>query len=164
MTPELNPYAPPAVASTDTLAPLEQETKRPAERGARLVACVVDWVLYVLAALPGVALIDTPKTETIGWIASFGGAAAMAAYQWNLVATRGQSPGKRLMKIRVVMLDGSPVTFGSGVATRIWGMAMIGAIPLVGGILRIVDPLMIFGAERRCLHDRLAGTKVIDVS
>ena len=40
---------------------------------------------------------------------------------------------------------------------------LIGAIPIAGGFINLVGILMIFRSSRRCLHDELAGTKVIKV-
>ncbi len=40
---------------------------------------------------------------------------------------------------------------------------LISQVPFIGGIFGLVNALFIFGAERRCLHDRLAGTRVVDV-
>ncbi len=38
---------------------------------------------------------------------------------------------------------------------------VIVAIPVVGALYALVDALFIFGAEQRCLHDLIAGTKVV---
>jgi hypothetical protein len=35
-------------------------------------------------------------------------------------------------------------------------------VPCVGGLFPWIDALYIFGEERRCLHDLMAGTKVLD--
>ena len=37
-------------------------------------------------------------------------------------------------------------------------------VSLLGLLAGTVNILFIFGKQRRCLHDRLAGTKVVDVS
>jgi uncharacterized RDD family membrane protein YckC len=36
-------------------------------------------------------------------------------------------------------------------------------IPVVGRLINLVDPLLIFGKERRCLHDLIADTIVVDI-
>jgi uncharacterized RDD family membrane protein YckC len=38
---------------------------------------------------------------------------------------------------------------------------IIGAVPMFGGLYSIADVLFIFGKDRRCLHDLLAGTRVV---
>jgi hypothetical protein len=39
---------------------------------------------------------------------------------------------------------------------------LIGMIPYVGWIFSLADPLFIFGESRRCLHDMLADTIVVN--
>jgi uncharacterized RDD family membrane protein YckC len=38
-----------------------------------------------------------------------------------------------------------------------------GMVPVIGLFLRLVDVLAIFRPDRRCIHDHLAKTKVIDL-
>jgi uncharacterized RDD family membrane protein YckC len=38
---------------------------------------------------------------------------------------------------------------------------LIGSIPVVGAAYSLVDICFIFRDDRRCLHDLLAGTKVV---
>jgi uncharacterized RDD family membrane protein YckC len=38
---------------------------------------------------------------------------------------------------------------------------IIGAIPYLGGIYGLVDALFIFRDDRRCVHDHIAGTRVV---
>ena len=101
----------------------------------------------------------------------------LAIYQWVRIATTGQTIGKQWLAIKVVKLDGSPVGFFSGVVMRSWVRTLLAM--LLGGamaamrawssknsanLFTIVDALFIFGASRRCLHDYLAGTKVVVAS
>jgi uncharacterized RDD family membrane protein YckC len=76
--------------------------------------------------------------------------------------TRGQTIGKVLMRTRIVDLNGNIPQFGRVFFLRylIPGFAM--QIPCIGSIFGLIDCLFIFGAERRCVHDYIAGTKVID--
>ena len=46
---------------------------------------------------------------------------------------------------------------------RSWVPGFIGLIPIVGGIFPWVDALFIFGDEQQCVHDKIAGTKVISL-
>jgi len=87
---------------------------------------------------------------------------ALSALQWYLIASSGQSVGKKLVGIKIVLLDGAAVGFVRGVVLRIWVLGMASVIPYVGTTTGLIDALWIFGAERRCLHDLVAGTKVID--
>jgi uncharacterized RDD family membrane protein YckC len=42
-------------------------------------------------------------------------------------------------------------------------ISLAALIPVIGPYLSLVDVVFIFGSERRCIHDRLAGTKVVKV-
>ncbi|GEM_PF-885359 len=151
-----NPYAPPthdgawANPTASQFAPL-------AERGTRLGASIIDSALYMVVmcvfAVPG-AMADSAALLGLGMVAFLG----LAIYQMYLISTTGQSLAKAWLGIRIVREDGSPVDFVHGVLLRSWVLAVAGSIiPFVG----LVDVLMIFGEERRCLHDHLASTKVI---
>lgn len=41
---------------------------------------------------------------------------------------------------------------------------LIGAIPCIGSIYALVDIVFIFREDRRCLHDLLASTVVVDIA
>ena len=40
-------------------------------------------------------------------------------------------------------------------------MTIVAQLPVIGAILGLVNILFIFGPEKRCLHDYIAGTRVI---
>ena len=46
---------------------------------------------------------------------------------------------------------------------RYFPLAVIAQIPFAGGIFSLIDCLFIFREDRRCIHDLIAGTKVVDV-
>lgn len=79
---------------------------------------------------------------TIGYFATF----------WS---TTGQTPGGRLMRIRVCRADsGEPIGFGRAVLRLVY--LTLAAIPLLAGFLPIL-----FDDRRRGVHDMLAGTVVV---
>lgn len=166
-----NPYAPPTPNADYNFKSSYggDEVQLLADPGTRLLARIVDVVLELALAVPWFILL-----LTMNWISveefKGGGFAALklvpaelpiAIYQWMLVARTGQTIGKKMMRIRIVRTDGGPVGFGDGVALRDWVMRAVGFIPCLGPLISLVGILMIFGDERRCLHDRIAGTKVI---
>jgi hypothetical protein len=57
--------------------------------------------------------------------------------------------------------DGGNCGFLRTVVLRQFVPGLIAAVPLVGPLFALVDGLCIFGEQRRCLHDRIAGTKVV---
>ena len=164
-----NPYAPPA-ASTEVL-PFQPDFGGygfPAERGTRFAAHMVDNLLYLPTLIPGgiaaALLLDTPEDldNVANFILVYGLLGLfplmLASYQWYLVAQTGQSLAKRWFRIKIVRMDGSLPGFVYGVLLRSWVLqALNAACNLVG----LIDALMIFGQESRCLHDQIAGTKVI---
>jgi hypothetical protein len=42
--------------------------------------------------------------------------------------------------------------------------AVVAMIPVVGGLISLVDIVLIFRRDRRCLHDHIAGTRVLAVT
>ena len=60
--------------------------------------------------------------------------------------------------------NGSEPGFGRAVFLRNVVPGLIAAIPIAGPLFSVVDLLMIFGRERRCLHDYIAGTRVVKVA
>lgn len=65
----------------------------------------------------------------------------------------GQTPGKRLMGLRIVRTDGERITLGA--AIRRWVGYWLSAILFLGYLWVLVDD------RRQALHDKLAGTLVV---
>jgi uncharacterized RDD family membrane protein YckC len=91
------------------------------------------------------------------------GAVLGAAAMWSLVVggyfvlfwtLTGETPGMRLMALRVINRDGDPLGFGQALL-RLIG-AILAAIPFFAGYL-----LILVDDRRRGLHDMIAGTTVI---
>ena len=91
------------------------------------------------------------------------GAVLGAAGLWSLVVATyfvlfwtltGETPGMRLMALRVINRDGAPLGFGQALL-RLIG-AILAAIPFFAGYL-----LILVDDRRRGLQDMLAGTTVV---
>lgn len=81
-----------------------------------------------------------------------------------LMATQSQSIAKWLLKMQVVDYEkGEPAGFVKVFLLRGVVNGILGAIPFVGPLYTFVDLCFIFGEEHRCLHDQIAGTKVVDI-
>lgn len=79
-----------------------------------------------------------------------------------LLATRGQTIGKMLLGVRIVDYNTDQLlSFGKLIGLRVVPVWMVSLIPFAGGCLVLIDTLFIFGNERRCIHDLIAGTKVV---
>jgi uncharacterized RDD family membrane protein YckC len=127
----------------------------------RLAAGVTDaLILFVL--LRGAAWLLTATARVLRRFAPPVNLAALllicapllvALYQLSFWRLRGQTPGKWLLGVRVVSLDGGRLKIGQGVL-RIVGY-LLSALPFYLGYLWILGP------QRRGFHDRLARTEVI---
>jgi uncharacterized RDD family membrane protein YckC len=156
-----NPYAPP---SRDADRPMgqyddEEQVQILAERGTRWGARMIDTLLWVGAGIPGAIVYFTTKED--GSLALFILCLAVLVYQWYLISNTGQTLGKKWLGIKIVKMDGSEVNFVSGVILREWVLVAVSFIPFIGRFISLIDSVMIFGQQRRCLHDNIAGTKVI---
>ncbi len=173
--PEVNPFAPPtADVDFGTQAQEAPGQMALADRATRLGAALLDGLLYVVAMIPAIVVgisagvareggnfwVFKAMTNGVGIITAVAWL-GLVIYQAYLVSTTGQSLGKRWTKIKIVKMDGSPVNFVSGVFLRSWLMGIIQQIPVVNIISGLLDPLLIFREDRRCLHDHIAGTKVV---
>jgi uncharacterized RDD family membrane protein YckC len=79
-----------------------------------------------------------------------------AAYFVTFWSTTGQTPGNRVMQIRVVRADGEGVLRPLKALLRLFWL-VLAALPLFAGLL----PILVDN-RRRGMHDMLAGTVVVD--
>jgi uncharacterized RDD family membrane protein YckC len=94
-----------------------------------------------------------------------GGIGIFLAFNGYLLAKHGQTIGKRLVRTRIVSIkDDSILPFGRVVGLRYLPLWIIGQVPLLGPLISLIDSLFIFRKDRRCLHDHLAGTRVVTAS
>lgn len=166
--PAFNPYAAPvARIQDDAFAELEL-----ADRGIRLVAVLIDTATMMVAVLPMLLMMPfmAPRGDAAGpdealLVAGIGlmFVVWLALAIWNMIWLHryGQTVGKRVMKIRVLRSDGSHCALLRIIFARWLPVAMLGMIPLLGYVFSLLDPLMIFREDRRCLHDLIADTIVV---
>lgn len=88
---------------------------------------------------------------------------AFFALHGFLLSRYGQTLGKRILGIAIVTMDNRVPPFFQLIAQRYLTQWLAGMVPLIGLFLRLVDILAIFRPDRRCIHDHLAKTKVIDL-
>lgn len=185
--PAVDPYAPPM---SDLHLGLEQGAPGAelASRSARLAAVSLDGLVISIPLLPGLGfgVYEAVKIQAAareaglpdGELPDFGHQEGMliavavlllglvaglgiAIYQWILISRTGQTLGKKWSHIRIERMDGGRVTFGTGVVLRNWVPKVMGAVPYLGMLFQLIDALYIFRADRRCLHDLIAGTRVV---
>jgi uncharacterized RDD family membrane protein YckC len=141
-----------------------------ASRWTRLAGAFLDSFIHVLGFAPlaiGGAFIGhmiEPNNEDamfgMAMILGMAGALIVQIVNWVMITQRGQSIAKRMLGMRIVTLDGRLPGFVNGVILRIW---VPFAINQMCNLFGLVNVLWIFGEERRCLHDLIANTRVIDV-
>jgi uncharacterized RDD family membrane protein YckC len=90
----------------------------------------------------------------------------VAIFQIYFLSKHSQSIGKHALKMRIVRIDDDqPAGFANGFVLRSLCNNLIGILlfPVTFGAYFIIDACFIFRDDRRCIHDLIANTKVIDV-
>jgi uncharacterized RDD family membrane protein YckC len=127
----------------------------------RGIALVTDTVLINVVFLLGAALISLVGSLfgklrpewLVGTLAGAGWLLVVASYFVAFWSTTGQTPGMRLMRLRVRTGRGSGLGIGRSIV-RLVGLALA-IIPLFAGFIPVF-----FDRRRRALQDFLAGTVV----
>ena len=161
---DANPYAAPASEVRDVEAKI-----RLGGRGERLGAVLIDGLIILSIMLPAMYFGGYFSGIMKGVTPAFGtqllwaliGFTVMVAIQGYPLAQSGQTWGKKLLKLKIVNLDGSQPDFLRLIGLRYGSTQLISLIPVVGSFYGLVDSLFIFRADKRCLHDLLAGTRVV---
>ena len=114
-----------------------------------VIALYSGWLQLVLKGQP-LSLRQSVLVAFFGWV-------VFIATNSHPLIRHGQTIGKYLCKLRMVTLEDQMPPF--------WRLAIFryGSIQLMGflGVFGLIDPLLIFRRNRRCLHDILGGTKVV---
>lgn len=124
--------------------------------GDRILAFLLDRLILVAYTIFILALFINAKME-VAWIWIL-----MLGLPWLFyhllfeVFMNGQSPGKRVMKIKVVRLDGTPPTIGNYLMR--WVFSFIDYYVL-GGVIAIL--IIVIGGMGQRLGDLVAGTSVV---
>jgi uncharacterized RDD family membrane protein YckC len=166
----IDPYAPPTVDVDAPPATTPDQGRELADRIERFMGAFLDG----LVATP-LLLIGAQYGPKVGAVSIYSHLFVLPVHilQWYLITTRGQTIGKIWQKTRIERMDGRPVGFFAGVVLRVLvlqaiaiGLDSFATTPLspvvfVVGALMFANPLFIFGPAHRCLHDYIAGTRVV---
>ncbi|MCX6854878.1 MAG: RDD family protein [Verrucomicrobia bacterium] len=137
-----------------------------ASRGNRLVAQILDMLVGIGIAIPfffsAITIDQTTGEFTSAGIIGFSISCilflALLGYTIYLLSTQGQTLGKKWMGVRIVNYsDNGSAGFVKAVLLRLLVNGIIGVIPFYG----LIDILFIFSDDKRCLHDKIAGTHVV---
>ena len=83
------------------------------------------------------------------------------ALHGHLLINHGQTIGKRLLKIKIVTIDGQKAKVWPHLSLRLGFIAIFSIMPVIGPAVLLVSTLLIFSQSQRCGHDHVAGTKVV---
>jgi len=152
-----------------------------ATRGARLLAASLDELILLAIGLPMVfgavrVVMDKVGAGEIPDVddvlnAMVGGpgtiVTVVALIVWCvittwLVASNGQSIGKRLVGIKVVRTNGERASLARIFLLRnlVNGLPLL-VLPYVGLLYQLIDPLLIYQPAQQCIHDKIADTIVV---
>jgi uncharacterized RDD family membrane protein YckC len=155
------------MARAETSPPIDAE---PAARGARLAAAFFDTSLllaaFLLLAQLGIIELPTEPNRMTFTDAVLGAAQGFAVFlvlNGPILVSSGQTWGKRVLGIRIVKQDGSRANSKDVIGMRYGIPWLVSAIPLIGIVFAFADAAFIFNEQRLCLHDLLAGTKVVKI-
>ncbi|MGA7436984.1 MAG: RDD family protein [Luteibacter sp.] len=157
-----NPYAAPtAELDTGTISPARLERAK-ASRGQRFGAAMLDGIFTVICIAPWTySTMGHQKMSPSAAILGFILLIALCAINITLLHKNGQTLGKKIVGTKVVMADGSPAPLWRILLLRWLPLAVISLIPVVK-FLSLLDAVVIFASDRRCIHDHIAGTIVVD--
>ena len=130
-----------------------------ASRIDRFFASAIDGVLPFITAVPFVLLAGMTDLEIFVHLVYFA-ICALLFLQAYLLSTTGQSIGKKTMKIKIVKLDTRQK--GGFITIVLIRSTLNFFLGLIVPFYSFIDALFIFGEDRRCIHDLMAGTCVID--
>jgi len=130
----------------------------------RFVARVIDTVILTIAMM----VINIPLQVMLGirglsnpagmlglvGVLTLANLAVSAAYEIYFVSTRGGTPGKLVLGLRIIRADGSQLTAGQATG-RYFAYLLDGFTLLIGFIIAGFDD------QKRALHDRICDTRVI---
>ena len=165
---EQNPYRGPdaavaEISSSDELA----------GRGARLGAAIIDGIIMLVIVLPvmymggymQMAMAAAQSGQKVGFGVTLMwaviGFVIFAVVQGFPLNATGQTWGKKVIKIKIVDLDGNKPPLGRLLGLRYLPIQIVSNVPFIGPVLALVDVLLIFRNDRRCGHDLIAGTRVV---
>lgn len=166
MPPELptyNPYAAPISRLEDFPTHVLQLATRWSRLGAYLLDICAVGLLAIVAAVVLPSLGNAGSRDIPPVFMAFVVLGFLVIMIVNIVFLHkyGQTIGKRLVGIKVVQTNGLRCELWRFIFLRGLPIGILSNIPLFGALVGIVDTLMIFGQEQRCLHDLIANTIVV---
>ena len=168
-----------AAARAATFVPLRDRDFRGyanASSLARVGAFLADTVLALTALAVGLVAcvwmanqgwVENPlkqlrrDNELTGWAGFFICVPfwTLQIFQWGLISIQGQSIGKFILGIRIVSISGRATGFFQSVLVRSLFCNLLSCtIPFYF----LINCILIFSHSKRCLHDYISGTRVVN--
>jgi len=149
------------------------DTTDKATRMSRFLAQLIDSLILGVSITPGLIMIfvgialSAGENETGGMLTTVIGLGVLfiplliiSIYQLVILSNRGQTIGKRMMKIKIIKSDtGENPGFINAVLIRSFVPNMINSVV---GVFSLVDYCFIFREDQRCIHDLIATTDVVN--
>jgi uncharacterized RDD family membrane protein YckC len=133
----------------------------------RAGAYLIDYMIQQVLSLPlslwlGMRMTHAIQPGTMNWnsfiidysVAFAAGFILAVLYAWLFTARYSATPGKIILRIKVVRADGTRVGYGLALARAL--AEFVSSIPCMLGFLFVA-----FDGEKRALHDFMCNTRVI---
>ncbi|MDH5784854.1 MAG: RDD family protein [Chromatiales bacterium] len=141
-----------------------------ASRFSRFAAAFIDGIIMMSVTLPlmyftgGFVSMTSGVQPSLQYTLAIGavGLLVFVLINGSFLIRYGQTVGKKLLRIKIVDLEGRLPSVKSHLLPRYAVYMLLGYIPVAGSLLSLINILFIFGSERRCIHDRVASTRVVD--
>ncbi len=155
-------YRPPEVRVEDPVRPGVENVPL-AGRMARLGAVILDGLVAGIPLIGAVVLAEFAEDGTGALLVALGAAWFVGVWIYNLYLLHksGQSIGKKVVGVRIVRTSRERAGLGRIFALRMFVPGILSNIPILGALFGLLDALFIFGNERRCIHDYIADTVVV---
>jgi len=143
-----------------------------ASLGSRLGGAILDSLISLVILLPimyfsgGFSSISDPESQTTflySLMISIVGFITVLAINYKFLVSSGQTIGKKIVGTKIVTMEGELPTMKGHFLIRLAIYLLPSNIPVVGQLFPLVNACFIFGKERRCIHDLVAKTKVVNV-
>ena len=148
---------------------VQEPVRQEAQRLQRLFASIIDTFIQIITVVPLFLFIGAERFEAaqnefdlgLVVVSFIYGIVAIIVVQGYFLHHYAQTIGKRFLNIRIENLDGTKATFSRVLYWRYIPISLVAQIPGLGPLIGLVDALFIFRSDRRCLHDHIAGTRVM---
>lgn len=139
--------------------PQQGSTHVYASFGQRLIAAIIDG--FIVFAVQFVLTLPFPKaasgiqSNTGAMVAQLVGTLFALIYYVYFIYKEGATPGKKMMKIRVIREDGQPITVVTAILREVVGKFVSGIVIFLGYLWVLWDK------KKQAWHDMIAGTVVV---